>query len=248
MQYRTALITGASSGIGADLARRLAARGVEVALVARREDALAELADEIRSAGGRARCYPLDVTDPDATTRVIQGADDELDGLDLVVANAGIGHGRWSGKLTWADCAPVIAVNVVGAVATLTAVLPRMAKRKRGHLVGMSSIAAFRGIPKMAAYCGSKAFLSNFLESLRIDLRKTGVAVTEIRPGFVKTPLLSDFDRLPPFTIELEDAGARILRAIEGRRAVVTFPFPVAVGMRAASVLPAPIYAWLRGG
>lgn len=248
MEYRTALITGASSGLGADLARRLASRGVEVGLAARREEALAELADEIRSAGGRARCYPLDVTDPELTTRVIQGADDDMAGLDLVVASAGVGHGRWSGKLTWNDCAPVIAVNVVGAVATLTAVLPRMAKRKRGHLVGLSSIAAFRGIPKMAAYCGSKAFLSNFLESLRIDLRKTGVAVTEIRPGFVKTPMLAEFDRLPPFTLELEDAGARILRAIEGRRAVVTFPFPVAVGMRAASMLPTSVYGWLRGG
>jgi short-subunit dehydrogenase len=248
MQYRTALITGASSGLGAELARRLAGRGVEVALVARREEALAELAEEIRSAGGRARCYPGDVTDPEAITGLIQGADDEMDGLDLVVASAGIGHGRWSGKLTWKDCAPVIAVNVVGAVATLTAVLPRMAKRKRGHIVGLSSIAAFRGIPKMACYCGSKAFLSNFLESVRIDLRKTGVAVTEIRPGFVKTPMLDKFDKLPPFTLELEDAASRILRAIESRRSVITFPLPVAMAMRSMSVVPAPVYAWLRGG
>jgi short-subunit dehydrogenase len=149
--------------------------------------------------------------------------------------------------LTWKDCAPLIGVNVVGAVATLTAVLPRMASRRRGHLVGMSSIAAFRGIPKMAAYCGSKAFLSNFLESVRIDVRAVGVTVTEIRPGFVNTPMLSDFREMPRFTVELGDAGAKIVSAIESRRAVVTFPWPVALGMRAMSVLPSSTYAWLRG-
>lgn len=248
MDYRTAFITGASGGIGADLARRLAARGVEVAISARREPELAALVEEITAAGGKARAYTLDVTDPDRTTEIIQQADDEMDGLDLVIANAGLGHGRWSGKLTWKDCAPIVGVNVVGAVATLTAVLPRMAKRKRGHLVGMSSIASFRGIPKMAAYCGSKAFLSNFLESLRLDLRNVGVAVTDIRPGYVKTPMLDDFKKLPPFTIELDQAGKTIMRAIERRADVVTFPMPIAMAMRGMSMMPNSLYAWIRGG
>jgi short-subunit dehydrogenase len=247
MDYRTAFITGASSGIGADLAVRLAKRGVEVGLSARREAQLEALAGQIRESGGRARTYPLDVTDPVATTETIQRADDEMGGLDLVVANAGVGAGRWSGKLKWEHCAPVISVNVVGAVATLTAVLPRMAARKRGHVVGMSSIAAFRGAPRLAAYSGSKAFLSNFLESLRLDLRKTGVAVTELRPGYVKTPMLDDFEKMPPFTIELEQAGQRIMKAIEARSAVVTFPLPIAFAMKGASMLPESVYAWLRG-
>ncbi len=247
MDYKSAFITGASGGIGAELAKRLAANGVVVAISARRTPELEALAAQIDARGGKAHVYPLDVSDPEQTTEVIQRADDELGGLDLVVANAGVGRGRWGGKLTWADCAQVIDVNVIGAVATLTAVLPRMVGRKRGHLVGISSIAAFRGMPKTAAYCGSKAFLSNFLESLRIDLRKTGVAVTDVRPGFVRTPMLSQYAKLPPFTIELERAGTKIIRAIESRRAIATFPLPVAVMMRTASLLPSPIYTWLQG-
>jgi short-subunit dehydrogenase len=248
MEHRTAFITGASDGIGAELARRLAAKGVEVGISARREEKLHALADEIRAAGGKARVYPLDVGDPERVTEVIQGADDDMEGLDLVIANAGIGKGRWGGKLTWEHCEPVIRINVIGAVATLTAVLPRMAERKRGHLVGMSSIAAFRGMARVAAYSGSKAFLSNFLGSLRIDLRSTGVTVTELRPGYIRTAMLQDFEKLPPFTMELERACDTMMRAIEGRRTVVTFPLPVAMAMRSVNMIPDSLYAWLRGG
>src|SRR5690606_13650507 len=139
---RTAFITGASSGIGAALAKLLASEGVEVALAARRIEALEAVAAEIESEGGRARVCPVDVGDPAAVRAVIRDADEAMGGLDLVVANAGLGKTRWSGKLTWADCAPMLQVNVIGATATLIAILDRMVERKHGHLVGISSLAA----------------------------------------------------------------------------------------------------------
>ncbi len=247
---RTALVTGASSGIGAALARRLAAEGIRVALTARREDALRAVADEIEAAGGAAAVYPVDVSDPAATVAAIQAADDALDGLDLVIANAGVVDMRWSGKLTWEDCASIIDVNVTGATATLCAVLPRMVERKRGHLVGVSSIAGYRGLPKLAAYSGSKAYLSTFLEALRVDLRGTGVSVTDIRPGYVRTAMNSDTTRSLPFEVTAEDAAERIWKAIRSRRAVLTFPLPMAGGARFMAALPNPLFDRMmkRGG
>src|SRR5687768_6874352 len=201
MTLRTAFITGASSGIGAALARRLASRGTLVCLAARREPELRDLAQRIRGDGGRAHIYPLDVADPEKTEATVQQADDEHGGLDLVVANAGIGEEKWAGRLRWEDCRATIQINVIGAVATLTAVLPRMAERRRGHLVGISSLAQYRGLPKNAAYSGSKAFLSVFLEGLRVDLRDLGVGVTDVRPGFVRTPMTAKHKHPMPFML-----------------------------------------------
>jgi short-subunit dehydrogenase len=247
MTYRSAFITGASSGIGAQLARRLAARGTCVALAARRKERLEALVEEIERAGGIAHAYPLDVTDPIQTTEVIQAADDALGGLDLVVANAGIGRSRKAKDLTWRDCKPVINVNVVGAVATLVAVLPRMVERGRGHVVGMSSIAKYRAFGRNANYAASKAFLSTFLESLRIDLRGSGVHVSDIRPGYIETPLTADIPN-KPFVLELDDATDRILDAIDKRKRTFTFPFPIAVFGQAMEMMPTPLWEALVAG
>jgi short-subunit dehydrogenase len=241
VEIRTALVTGASSGIGAALSRHLARQGVAVALVARREESLRALADEIQAAGGTASVHAVDVADPQATIAAVQAADDALGGLDLVVANAGVGTSRWSGKLGWDDVSGVLGVNVIGATATLCAVLPRMVERKRGHLVGVSSIAGLRGIPKLAAYCGSKAYLSTFLEGLRVDLRRTGVAVTDVRPGYVRTAMTADNASMA-FVITAEDAAARIWKAVRARRGVVTFPLPMAAGARLLSAMPNALF------
>lgn len=242
MEIRTALVTGASSGIGRELSRQLAARGVEVVLLARRGDLLEALAAEIAAAGGRARAIPGDVSRPEELVALIQRADDEVGGLDLVVANAGVGTSRWAGKMRWEDCKPTIDVNVSGAVATLTAVLPRMAERKRGHLVGISSLAGSRGLPKSAIYSASKAFLSVFLESMRIDLRGTGVLVTDVRPGFVRTPLTHANQFKMPMMVEVADAVAQMIRGIEREETVISFPWPLAAAVRVGRVLPDAVY------
>ncbi|MCA9649090.1 MAG: SDR family NAD(P)-dependent oxidoreductase [Myxococcales bacterium] len=241
-EIRTALVTGASSGIGAALCRLLAAQGITVALAARREEALRELAETIAADGGQASAHRIDVSDPEATIEAIEAIDDELGGLDLVVANAGVVKGKWSGKLGWEDCRDILAVNVAGATATLIAVVSRMVERKRGHLVGISSIASYRGLPKLAAYSGSKAYLSNLLEGMRIDLRGTGVSVTDIRPGYVRTAMNEDTKGKLPFEVTAEDAAARIWKAIRARRAVLTFPLPMAAGAHTMGALPNLLY------
>jgi len=245
-EIRTALVTGASSGIGAALAKHLATQNIEVTLAARREDSLHDVAEEIREAGGRARVHAMDVSDPEATVAAVRAVDDAVDGLDLVIANAGVGKGQWSGKLSWEDCAGIIGVNIVGATATLVAALPRMVERKRGHIVGISSVASYRGLPKFATYSASKAYLSTFLEGVRIDVRGTGVAVTDIRPGYVRTPLTEGNESMP-FAVSAEDAAQRIWKAIRGRRSVLTFPLPMAAAGHTMAALPNVIYDRMMG-
>ncbi|MFW5877381.1 MAG: SDR family NAD(P)-dependent oxidoreductase [Myxococcota bacterium] len=241
-EYRTAFVTGASSGIGAELCKRMAGEGIEVGLAARRRDQLESLAEEIRAAGGRARVYPLDVGDGEQTVQTVQKADDEMGGLDLVVANAGVGKEGWLGKATWAGCKPTIDVNVSGAVATLVAIAPRMAERKRGHLVGVSSLAQYRGLPRNGLYSATKAFLANFLEGLRIDLRGVNVAVTDARPGFVRTPMTAKNEFPMPFLLDVDDAVDIMWKGIRKKDAVVAFPWQLATVMRTTTAIPSSIW------
>ncbi len=234
----TAFITGASSGIGKAISLRLAADGYHLALAARRVELLEDLAANIRSKGGEARVYPVDVADTDAITAAVRAADEAFGGLDLVIANAGVGRQRWAGKASFDDVESTLQINILGAAATLLAVLPKMVERGRGHVVGVSSLAGYRGLPKSAAYSGSKAFLRIFLEGLRIDLRGTGVAVTDVQPGFVRTPMTDDNKNPMPFLVEPEAAADQIARGIARRASVVTFPWQLATLVRSAQALP----------
>lgn len=242
MDHRTAFITGASSGIGRALAKKLVEEGVEVALAARRAESLEELARELRGTGGHARVYPLDVQNVQDVHDTMRRADDEMGGIDLVIANAGVGRERWSGKLRWKDCEAMLAVNVAGATATLIALVDRMVERKRGQLVGISSLAQYRSMPRNAVYSASKSYLSSLLEGMRVDLRGAGVAVTDVRPGFVRTPMTAQNKFHMPFLVEPEDAASIIYRGIRKQDPVVAFPWQLATVARSATVLPAAIY------
>jgi short-subunit dehydrogenase len=242
MDHRTAFITGAAGGLGSALARELARRGVDVALSDRRPEALDAVARSIRAAGGAARTYVLDVSRPDEVRNTIGHADDDMGGIDLVIANAGTNVERWSGDLTWEDFRAGAAVNLDGAVATLLAILPRLCERRRGHLVGISSLAQYRGLPGNAMYCATKAFLSTFLESLRADLHSVGVAVTDVRPGFVNTKMTEAASGPHPFLVESDRAAEIIVREVAKRRAVVAFPWQLAAITRCGMLLPASLY------
>jgi short-subunit dehydrogenase len=233
-----ALVTGASSGIGRALAERLAARGFTVAIAARRRPLLDELAAEIAKNGGRAHVIELDVSDADATVLAVERAWDELGGLDLVIANAGFGSNAHATKLQWSQVAPILRVDALGAIATLTAALPRMVARGSGHLVGISSLAGTRGLPTSAAYSAAKAALSTFLESLRVDLGGTGVHVTDVRPGFIVTAATRNASYPMPMLMQLDDAVDRILSGIDRREGVVAFPLPLASLLAGSRLLP----------
>jgi short-subunit dehydrogenase len=236
----TALVTGASSGLGRGLALALAHKGVKVYAAARRESELAALAKEAPGI----QPLVLDVGDSDATHAAVAKLD-ARDPLDLVIANAGIGGPTSATHLEWTEVKRILEVNLLGSAATITGALPGMVARNSGHIVGVSSIAAWRGLPKSSAYSASKAGLSIFLESLRVDLHNSDVAITTICPGFVRTPMNANPKQPTPFIIETEEAVRIMMNAIERRDAECAFPLPLVAAARWLPFLPQKAYDFL---
>ena len=236
---RVVLITGASSGIGRALAVAWARRGARVALLARRAEALEEVAGAVGAAGGRAFAVVADVRKSEAVKAAAELVEREWGRVDVLVANAGVGGGRTSAREFPLDRATeVFETNVICVMNTVAAVLPGMLARGEGHVVGISSIAGFQGLPASGAYCASKAALSTLFESLRVELRGSGVLVTTIHPGFIRTPLTAGRERRMPFLMEVEPAVEQIVRAIERRRSTYSFPWQLALVARVANSLP----------
>ncbi|MHB8417980.1 MAG: SDR family NAD(P)-dependent oxidoreductase [Myxococcales bacterium] len=247
---KRALITGASSGIGAALARRIARRGIEVWLCARRKDKLREQVEAIEAAGGKAHAFELDVSDAEATHEKLHELDASAGPIDLVVANAGIGGSyvmQDVAAMPWENTRTIFETNLMGAIATLNAFIPAMVARGHGQLVGMSSFASFFPLPRGAAYSASKAGLGVYLEAIDIELRPKGVPVTAIVPAFVRTPMAEELEEPMPFIVELERAIEVIDRGITRRAREIRFPFQYSIVAGAAASLPRGLRAFAIG-
>jgi len=236
------MITGASSGIGRGLAVELSARGAKVGLVARRSDVLDEVVKEVQSKGGEAAALPADVRSAESIRAAADVLREKLGPIDVLIANAGIGPTRDAARFDPKEVAEVMNINVVGASNSVAAVLPEMLAAGRGQLVVMSSLAAYRGLPKSAAYCASKAAVSSFFESLRLDLEPKGIDVSIIHPGFIKTPLTAGRHAQLPYLQELDEAVKKIVGAIEKRRKTYSFPWQLATIVRAGMIMPIWMY------
>jgi short-subunit dehydrogenase len=242
---KVVMITGASSGLGRGMALEIASRGGHLGLLARREDLLNEIVDETKRNNIRAIAATADVRDAKAVRAAADRFRQELGPIDVLIANAGIGTADHAVSLTPEHAANVIGINVLGAVNSVAAVLPEMVERKRGRLVAISSLAAYRGLAKSAAYCASKAAVTAYFESLRIDLRHTGVGVTIIHPGFIKTDLTAGRHAKMPYLMELDEGVKKIISAIEKEKKIYTFPWQLATIVRTTSILPASMYDWI---
>lgn len=239
---KVTLITGASSGIGAGLAIRRAKRGEDLILLARRAEKLEVLATEVRAFGVGVEVVAVDVADRNALESALDKACDKLGPIDLLIANAGLGIPTPAKRFDAADFERVVSVNLVGAANCIAYVLPSMLARNCGQLVGIASLAAYRGLPKTGAYCASKAGLLALFESLRIDLLKKSIAVTTICPGYIKTPMTDKNKFSMPFIMELEPALDKIERAIDAGWSEYAFPFTLATIVRIARWVPNSLY------
>ncbi len=239
---RVVLITGASSGIGRALALELGKRGARLALTARRGAELLRLSEEIERAGGEALALPADVRDPAAMDGAAKKVQERWGRIDVLVANAGMSSTTAGTRLNASEVGDVITINVLGVVNSVAAVLPSMLERGAGHLVAISSLASYRGMPKSGAYSASKAAVSTFFESLRVDLRRSGVAVTVIHPGFIRTPMTANRKKKLPFLLEVDDAACRITKAIERRARTYAFPWQLASLVRVIKHMPGALY------
>jgi short-subunit dehydrogenase len=235
---QVAVITGASSGIGWALARALAGRGCPVGLIARREDRLRALADEIRAAGGRAAFAAGDVADRAQTLAAFAAVREQLGPCDLLVANSGVGLPTPLEPLDVPQTELMFRVNTLGVVYAIEAVLPEMLQCGRGHLAAVSSLAAYKGLPGESAYCASKAAVNVYLEGLRIQLRRRGIFVTTICPGFIDTPMTKVNEFKMPWLMTADQAARGIVRALERRRKVYNFPWQTTLLMKLTAWLP----------
>ena len=225
MSDRVAVLTGASSGIGNALARELAREGYKIGLLARRADCLEKLAGEIRAAGGLAEFETADVDDRLATLAAIHRLASRLGPVDLLVANAGLGTPTLLEPMNVEDVEQMMRVNLFGVIYAIEAVLPEMLKRGHGHIAATSSLAAYKGFPGQGGYCASKAAVKIYLESLRIQLRGRGIAVTTICPGFINTPMTEAHSFRMPFVLDADEAARRIARALKRKKKVFNFPW-----------------------
>ncbi len=237
------LITGASSGIGRALAHEMAQRGYRLALTARRKSLLDETAADIRSKYKVPAVVTreLDVTDDAAVARVVPEAGDALGGLDIVFANAGVGLGEKVGQGEFDKARRTVEVNMIGAMATVDAAVAYFLAHGGGHVVGTSSVAAYRGMPRASAYSASKAGLAVYLEALRAECYRKNIHVTVLYPGYIDTPLNSMLSNRP-FLIPVEKGAAIMARLIEKKVRSARVPaYPWAVLAPLLKMLPVSI-------
>ncbi|MEO9874161.1 MAG: SDR family NAD(P)-dependent oxidoreductase [Anderseniella sp.] len=236
--WKTVWITGASSGIGRQLALDLAGLGATVAISARSRDALAEIAGE----NPNIRSYPLDVTDLAACRQTAKSIEADMGPLDLVVMAAGIWIIRDIENFTAEDSIRAMRVNYEGAASVIDAVLPSMMKRRAGHIAPVASVAGYRGIPRAVTYAPTKAALISMAEALRTDAARHDIKVQIINPGFVRTPMTDSNDFPMPFLLEPEEASRRIIAGLRSDRFEVVFPTRLAVIMKLLRLLPYSLY------
>jgi short-subunit dehydrogenase len=234
-------LTGASSGLGEALARVYAGQGATLGLVARREAELDRLARDLAPA--TVATYAADVRAPDAMKRAGDDFVARFGAPDLVIGNAGISRGVLTDHIEDLDAfRRVLETNVLGLAHTFHPFIAPMTATGGGALVGIASVAGFRGLPGSGAYCGSKSAAITYLESLRVELRPRGVAVLTICPGFIATPLTRKNPYGMPFLLQPDDAARRIARAIAQRRRFAVVPWPMAIASRLYRALPRPLF------
>jgi short-subunit dehydrogenase len=240
---KTVLITGASSGIGRALAVGFARQGARVGATARRAEQLAELAAEVRTAGGTIEFATADVAKQEELSTAIRRLQELLGPADVLVANAGVARPSAVGPDHVAAVEEMLRVNFLGVVYSFVSVLDGMLARGSGHLVAVSSMAAYKGLPGSAGYCASKAAVVSYCESLRIELRSRGVAVTCVCPGFIDTPMTINNPRPMPFLMTPEEGARRIITALKRKPAVFDFPWPMRLLMAASRWVPDRVIA-----
>lgn len=230
-------LVGASSGIGAALSEELHRRGALVAISARREERLAEVAR------GRFATVPVDVTDGEATAGAAEEVRRVLGRIDTVIWCAG--YWRSFDATDWQaeEFARHVEINLLGLNHVIDVTVPQMVDARSGHLVAIASVAGYRGLSGGEAYGATKSAQITLLESMRASLSTRGVRVTTVCPGFVRTEMTEANSFPMPFIIDPEEAATEIADGLEAERVEIVFPRRMAVLMKVARVLPARSWA-----
>jgi NAD(P)-dependent dehydrogenase (short-subunit alcohol dehydrogenase family) len=240
MPSQTLFITGASSGIGLALARHYLERGAIVGAAARRAELLQSLVEHYPD---QVHIYPLDVRDAAALQAAAQDFIAKVGAPDIVIANAGVSIGTLTRHAEDNNVfQQVMDINVMGAVKTFQPFLEAMRAAQRGKLVGIASVAGFRGLSGAGAYSASKAALISYMESLRLELHGSGVRAITICPGYIRTPM-TDINPYPmPFILDADVAARRMARVIAAGKSFAVVPWQMAMVGRVMKWLPNWLY------
>lgn len=234
------VITGASSGLGQALARHYAAEGATLALIARRRGALEEFA---RGLGVPVACYDADVRQPGPLRSAAVDFIARYGPPDIVIANAGVSGGTLTERADdFETVRAILETNVLGLASTFQPFIAAMRTAGAGRLVGISSVAGYRGLPGAGAYSASKAAAIAYLEALRGELRGTGIRVINVCPGFIATPMTARNPYRMPFRMQVDDAARRIARVIASGRSYAVIPWQMAVVARLLRLLPDSVF------
>ena len=238
--FSVVIITGASSGLGASLARAYAAPRVALGLHGRDQQRLETTARACEARGATVNTAIIDVTDASAMASWLREFD-ARHSVDLLIANAGTSAGPPPDSPSEGaeTAARQVGVNLLGAINTIEPLLPEMCARRRGRVAAVASIAAYRGLPYSPGYCASKAGLRAYAEALRPRLERYGIGVTVVCPGFFDSPMTDRFDGPTPFLLSSDGAARIVKRGIDRGRRRVAFPWPLVLGLQFCDIAPA---------
>lgn len=238
---QTVFITGASSGIGLALSEQYLNKGYQVCILARRLAPMIAFKD---SCANPKKVLPLqcDVSKSEEVKKAVNTCLSEFGGIDILIANAGIGIHTPANRFNAELIKKVMDINYMGMVYCIESVLPSMRLQKQGQIVGISSLAGYRGLPNAGAYCASKAAMISFLESLRLDLNGSGIQVSIINPGFIDTAITQKNLYKMPQLMSLESGTKEIFEAIQKKKAIYAFPNPLAWFARGSRFMPVSLY------
>ncbi|HEX9253110.1 MAG TPA: SDR family NAD(P)-dependent oxidoreductase [Ignavibacteriaceae bacterium] len=231
------LITGASSGIGYQLAKVLAAEGAKLALVSRRIELLDSLAEQLKDQTV-IHNYKCDVTNKVEVAETISKIKKDFGSIDIAILNSGVGYTASVLNYNSIEAEKTFNTNVLGAVYCIEQLLPEFIAEKRGVIVGISSLGDGKGFPKSGFYSASKAALTIILESLRIELKKYKVKVITVKPGFVKTPMTDKNNFKMPFLMTVEEGSKIILNGLRKDKRIIEFPWQTTVGAKVLRMMP----------
>lgn len=235
-------ITGASSGIGAALAEHYASQGATLGLVARRGELLQELAAKLNTP---VATYALDVRNADALDQAAQDFIGRFGVPDIVIANAGVSRGTLTeNKEDSVAFRAIMEINVLGMVHTFQPFIAAMRRAGKGSLVGIASVAGIRGLPGAGAYSASKAAAISYLESLRVEMASSGIHVTTIVPGYIRTPMTEVNTYKMPFLMEADVAAVKFVKAIANKRRFVVIPWQMGCLARFMRFIPPFLWDW----
>ena len=247
LNKKNIVLTGASSGIGFELAKKIAAEKCNLALLNRRVDVIEKLASELSGYGSKVIAVKCDVTNKDEVARAFGEVKKNFGNIDAAILNSGVSSLMTAEEFNSNTAKNIFEVNVIGMIYCIETLLPDFIKNRSGMIVGVSSLADGRGFPKSGVYCASKAAASVFLESMRTELKNYNIKVLTVKPGFVRTPMTAKNNFAMPFLMNADRAASIILSGIKKEKKIIQFPLPTAIGAKILRFLPDSIFEMIAG-